>query len=413
LNPISLTLYAALRLSPADSIGVPVFLGGNTMYVPEMDADFNVCAFLDFVNEDQYTMTFDIPARYCDHSFAVGDPSPIIFWIDGVSHIVEGDAELTKLTELFGQRARSHQVLLDLGEMLNDARTGKFKARQEEWLAQELEVAFDDIFLEPPSRTKYWISRYRAALENARKLAEPPHPIDVRLRRASSEWLERFATKAELPMIASILGEASQGIYSIRQITEIMFAYISHRLSSASGSEIARLANDDTIRSLFDHGMYNYYLFEGWPHVPFTYNRPDFIRIMKARLLRGRERKSWRTAHLLSRLLFGDREAPAEIDEMALVYMQAELKAFKPAFDMAEYQYRDDEGLYGGPEMVDLARVIVNKFEQINDLSCVMHGDDRKRGVILGGRFQIWPESIEEYKEFLAKEQSEKANRSG
>jgi hypothetical protein len=411
LNPISLILYAALRLSPADSIGVPVFLGGNTMYVPEMDADFNIGGFMHFVNEDQYAITFDIPDRYRDHFFAVGDPSPIIFWINDASHIVEGDAEKAKLAEIFGPLARSHQVLLDLGDMLNDARTGKFRSRQEEWLAEEIEASFDDVFLEPPSRTKYWIARYRAALEHARKLAEPPHPIDVRLRRASSEWLEKFATKAELPMIASILGEASQEIYSVRQITEIMFGYISHRLGSANGSEIARLANDDTIRVLFQQGMYNYYLYEGWPHVPFKYNRPDFINVMKERLIRGRERKSWKTAHLLSRLLFGDREAPPEIDEMALLYMQAELKVFKSALTVAEARHRDDEGLYGGAEMAKLARTVVNKFEQVNDLSCVMHGDDRKRGVIMGGRFQVWPEEVEEYRTYLAKVRSDEASR--
>jgi hemolysin activation/secretion protein len=52
-----------------------------------------------------------------------------------------------------------------------------------------------------------------------------------------------------------------------------------------------------------------------------------------------------------------DREAPPEIDEMALLYMQAELKDFRPAFDMAEARYRDEEGLYGGLELVDLARI--------------------------------------------------------
>jgi hypothetical protein len=96
---------------------------------------------------------------------------------------------------------------------------------------------------------------------------------------------------------------------------------------------------------------------------------------------------------------------------MALLYMQAELKVLKSALTVAEAQHRDGEGLYGGVEMAELARTVVNKFEQVNDLSCVMHGDDRKRGVMMGGRFQVWPEEIEEYRTYLAKVRSDEASR--
>ena len=258
MTPDALSVSAAIRLSPVDSIGVPVFMAGNSMYLPEMDADFNIRAFLHFQNEEGYELTSLIPDDYRQQMFRVGDPAPIIFWVDQAPYIVEGDAEKAKLDEIFGIRARNHPVLRDLGGMLHDARTGVFKRQQEEWLARELEVSYGDVFLEPPSRTKYWIHRYRVALENARQLTQPPHPIDVRLRRASTEWLEKFATKAELPMIASLLGEASQGIYSVRQITEIMFAYLSNKLSTARPSEIKKIAADKTIRSLFAHGMYEF-----------------------------------------------------------------------------------------------------------------------------------------------------------
>lgn len=73
-------------------------------------------------------------------------------------------------------------------------------------------------------------------------ITQPPHPIDVRLRRASTEWLQEFATKAELPMISALLGEASQGIYSVRQITEIMFAYrISQEELASSAPKVLSL----------------------------------------------------------------------------------------------------------------------------------------------------------------------------
>jgi hypothetical protein len=286
--------------------------------------------------------------------------------------------------------------------MLNDARTGKIRERQDEWLAREIEAAFDDVFLEPPSRTRYWISRYRAALENARKLTQPPHPIDVRLRRASTEWLQRFATKAELPMVGAMLGEAAQGIYSVRQITEIMFAYISHRLTLDNSAEIAKLAGDETIKSLFKHGIYEFYLLEGWPHVPFAHNKPDFLEMMKSRLVRGRERGSWQTAHVLSRLLFGDREAPREVDDMALLYIQDVVKKYDAALYKAESENGYQGVMFGGTELTVLAQIIVRRFDQITDLSCIMHGEDRVKGAIMQGRFSVREEDAEKYRIYLA-----------
>ena len=110
------------------------------MYLPEMDADYNIISFIHFENEEHYEITRDVPEDYGDKLFRVGDPAPIMFWFKKVSRIVEGDAEKAKLEALFGLDARTHPVLRDLGEILDDARTGKIKAQQEEWLAQELKL---------------------------------------------------------------------------------------------------------------------------------------------------------------------------------------------------------------------------------------------------------------------------------
>jgi hypothetical protein len=115
LTPDALIVCKAIRLSPADSIGVPVFEAGNCLYLPEMDADFNISAFLDFENEDNYEITKDIPDDYRDHRFCVGDPAPIIFWVKSTVHMIEGDAEKAKLEEIFGLEARRHPVLRDWG----------------------------------------------------------------------------------------------------------------------------------------------------------------------------------------------------------------------------------------------------------------------------------------------------------
>lgn len=401
MTPDAMSVSAAIRLSPVDSIGVSVFLAGNSMYLPEMDADFNISRFLHFENEDGYELTSLIPDAYRQQMFRIGDPAPIIFWVDQAPYIVEGDAEKAKLDEIFGIRARTHPVLKDLGGMLHDARTGVFKRQQEEWLAKELEVSYGDVFLEPPSRTKYWIHRYRVALENARQLTQPPHPIDVRLRRASTEWLEKFATKAELPMIASLLGEASQGIYSVRQITEIMFAYLSNKLSTARSAEINKIAADETIGALFAHGMYEFYIENGWPNAPFNYAKLDFVEVMKQRLAQGKESGTWEVARQLSKVLFGDRDAPTEVDDVALMYIRPILGTYKSLLGEAESRYAYNGMKFTSEGLLDHSRAIVDCFDRIQELGCIMNGDDRKNGSMMDGRFQVDQDQVKWYREYL------------
>jgi hypothetical protein len=401
LTPDTLSVCAAIRLSPVDSIGVPVFMAGNSMYLPEMDADFNISAFMHFENEEGYELTFSIPDDYRQQMFRVGDPAPIVFWIDQAPYMVEGDAEKAKLEEIFGLNARLHPVLRDLGGMLHDARTGVFKRQQEEWLAKEIEVAYGDVFLEAPSRTKYWIHRYRVALENARQLTQPPHPIDVRLRRASTEWLEKFATKAELPMISSLLGEASQGIYSVRQITEIMFAYLSNKLSTARSTEISKIAADDTIRSLFAHGMYEFYINNGWPNAPFNYAKLDFVDVMKKRLAQGQESGTWQVALLLSKILFGDRHAPNEVDDAALMYIRPVIATYKKVLGEAESRFAYNGMRLTSEGLLEYSRTIVTCFDRIQELGCIMNGDDRKNGAMMDGRFQVDEGQVRWYRDYL------------
>ncbi|WP_157644448.1 hypothetical protein [Bradyrhizobium sp. WSM2793] len=380
---------------------MPIFESGNSMYLPEMDADYNISAFLQFENEDHYDLTQDVPEDYRERLFRVGDPAPIIFWFKRASHIIEGDAEKARLQTLFGLEAKTHPVLRDLGEMLDDARTGKIKAQQQEWFAQEVEASYNDVFLEEPSRTRYWVSRYRVALENARKLTQPPHPIDVRLRRASSRWMEMFATKAEFSMLTSILGEASQGIYSLGQITDIMFAYMSHRIAAVSSSEITRWLEDGTVRSLFGRGLYDMYLIDGWPHVPFEYNKPDFLGILKEKLIQGRERETWKVARLVSELVLGGKDSPREIDDLAMVYIKEVLNDYNTALYQANNNFGRNP-TYNDELPLDVAKTIVARHEQATDLSCIMHGDDRIRGIVQRNRFGLDEERAQMYRDYIA-----------
>jgi hypothetical protein len=97
---------------------------------------------------------------------------------------------------------------------------------------------------------------------------------------------------------------------------------------------------------------------------------------------------------------------------IGVAFIQLVLRDFLPSVGAAD-SFRDDQGLHGGPQLAELARGIVREFEQINDLSCIMHGDDRVRGQIMGGRFQVWPEEIEEFRTYLAELAKQRAEEGG
>jgi hypothetical protein len=398
----SAKLEGTIRLAPGvDSIGIPIFMAGNMMYVPEMDGDFRITKFLDFYNEDNFLVHRDVPDGYRSRRFLIGDPTPLPFWFNRALYFIEGDAEKEVLEQRFGIAARTDPVLSDMGRILDDARTGKINDRIAERKAEDLASGFDDVFLEAPTRTRYWLSRYRVALENARKFTSPPHPIDVRLRNASREWLQRFATKTEFPMVAALLGEASQGIYSTTQIRDIIFAYLSHRLSTNLIGELGRLNSDQTLKAMFPEGIYFHFLKSGWPWVPFGFERPDFIDIMKSRIADCSVKRSWVPASRLSQLLFGGRDAPNEVDDMVMMYIRKEIEELRKWINAAEDE-RDQVSVYrNDAEFIRCSINIVRTFDRVKDLSGITHGSERLSGKMVPGRFGLYEEQVATYRKLV------------
>jgi hypothetical protein len=394
---------AVLRLADkVDSIGVPIFYSGNEMYVPEMDGDFRITRFLDFYNEDGFLISDDIPDLYRKRTFSIGDPAPLPFWILGKSWVIEGDAEKAHVEKIFGVSARTHPVLQDMSRLLDDARSGRINARAAEWRANDLASGFDDIFLDPPSKTRYWLSRYRVALESARKFTTPPHPIDVRLRNASSEWLKKFATKADLNMIGSLLGDSAQGIYSAKQIREVVFAFVTQRLPSLSSGDLTQLLQHETVRALFPDGIYFFYIENGWSHVPFSYHRPDFLEVMKNCIVEGAQKHRWSFAARMAALLFGFKDAPRFIDDVVMIYLDQEVYAYRKALDHAREENKFPREYFDRPEYLARLVSVMYYYDRIQELSAVTHGSERASGKLMDGRFSIFQEDVEEFRALLS-----------
>jgi hypothetical protein len=392
-EPLTATLIGAVKLVPeADGIGVAVFIAGNVMRVPKMDGEFRIVDFLEFYNEQGFQIIYDLPQRYKGREVRLGDPSPLPFWNKGICNIVEGDAERALLEHMFGVEPHTDLVLRDLGRMLDDARSGRINAQIAEWEAADLASGFDDVFLGPPSRTRYWVSRYRVALQNARKLANPPHPIDVRLRNAANLWLQKFATRSEPAMLGSILGTSAQGIFSSEQIRNILFAYIEHKLAVKNKADLETIFREDTASVIFPRGIYYYFVKNGWPHVPFKYTRADLVDLMKQAVTHGSERSNYDNAVKLSKLLFGNEDAPNAVDDHAMVFISRAVSAFRSIKERGE---EDLEQFPLTSNKSDWSREALQQYMLIEQLSRICHGSDRVAGNMMEGRFGIDPDEIE------------------
>lgn len=389
-----------IRLVPdIDSIGIPVFMTGNSMFVPEMDGDFRIQKFLDFYNEEGFTLVYNIPEYYALKKFSLGDPAPIPFWIKKVCHIIEGDAEASQPEKLFGSKARTSDVLRDLTRLLDDARSGRIKARIDEWNAEKLAASYGEVFLEPPARSRYWVSKYKAALKAARKLAQPPHPIDVRLRNVSREWLEKFASKADLGLIGGVLGDAASGIYSIDQIRDIVFAFVAHKIGTDFQSDLIAIEKDETVLSLFPQGVYRHFTMKGWPKVPFKYNRPDFNVLMKDKITNCMETGIFTQTLRVADILYRSEDAPEDIIDHAMLYIG------RLQYDLREYGRRmEDEFRQWSrrtDDWKDLGEHYVHKFDLIVNFSRICFGKDRYSERLLEGRFGLSGDEGEEIRQWL------------
>jgi hypothetical protein len=51
--------------------------------------------------------------------------------------------------------------------------------------------------------------------------------------------------------------------------------------------------------------------------------------------------------------------------------------------------------------LLDHSRTIVNCYDRIQELGCIMNGIDRKNGSMMEGRFQVSERQVEWYREYL------------
>jgi len=382
-------LYGAIRLVPdVDTIGIPLFVGGNGMFVPEMDADFRIIRFLDFLNDEGYVVDHNLPSHFQGRMFSIGSPTPLPFWYLGTSHFIEGDAESDDLISRFGKAASENPVLKDLGGLLNDARSGHFRRRREKWTADEIAAGFGDVFSEPPVHSRYWVRRYAVAVANARAICQPPHPIDIRLRRVALAWLQRFGSKTDFPRLLSILGKPQQGIITDKRLKDILFAFFVHKASSGNFYDVEKYVDHSFVLEVFPFGL-NYY-FERrreWPKVPFAYERPDsLVRLLASEIRQCNAARRFERAAKLTFLLYGRTQIPNYIDDITRPILNMQFNEFKQMRQAAGRIFADRRRK---SEWSETAQKLLQQYDRLMVLDGILNGDARLSKVIVDRRFGV------------------------
>jgi hypothetical protein len=383
-------LTGSIRLVPeVDTIGVPVFtaIRGNETFVPEMDGDFRIIEFSEFYNEHGYSIAYDLPSEFQDKHYGIGSSAPIPFWIENVCFIIPGDADKEEPVKLFGPQALTNPVLADIARLLDDARSGRIGERMREWTSENIANSFADVFHETPSRSRYWVTRYRVAVAGARRMAKPPHPIDNKLRQVAGDWLRRFGSKTDLPKLGGMLGQSAHQIFSKRQMTDILFAFLVSKLAQNDVKDLETYAQEPELHKAFSHGIYHHYIDNGWPTVPFHYERvDDFTRRMMNALLNCHENEDYRPAAKLALLLYGRARLPQQIESLAKTYMNR----MQYQFDQVR---REAIGIFSDRNASHCwqpyAEALLDYYDQLMDLEGIIVGRERMKREPYNNRFGV------------------------
>jgi hypothetical protein len=394
-------LFGAIRLVPrVDTIGIPLFSAGNGMFVPEMDAEFRITRFLDFFNEDGYTLDYELPKEYQGRIFSIGSPTPIPFWFSQTRHIIEGDAEREDLAKKFGCRAADESVLIDLGNLLDDARTGRLRQRKERWTADEIAAGFGDVFYEVPVHSPYWVRRYNVAVANARAIAQPPHPIDIRLRRVALEWIRRFATKTDFTRLVAVLGKAEDGIITSKRRTEILFAFLVHKTATGNFGQLAKYLDHPLIQDCFPFGLCYYFEKSGWPKVPFDYQRPanNLIHLLIDEIKIARRTQRFDRAAQITYLFYNRTHVPRLVDDHVMPILNESTDRFHEMRERAQDIFGDREFAH---QWRETAESLLQQYDQLMVLDGMLNGDARLSKTVVDRRFGVDAHYINELRRFL------------
>jgi hypothetical protein len=127
-----------------------------------------------------------------------------------------------------------------------------------------------------------------------------------------------------------ILGNPKNEIFSRRQFTDALFAFLVNKYAANEMTDIDVYIEEPALHGVFPNGLYGHYLEHGWPRVPFKYKQDEeFIANAVDELVNANDSQYFVRAAKIMFLLFGRAELPNQVDELARAYLQKAGLEFK------------------------------------------------------------------------------------
>ncbi|UWU79128.1 hypothetical protein N2603_11910 [Bradyrhizobium huanghuaihaiense] len=325
----SAKMLGAVRLTEAaDGIGIALFgfSNSNETYVAETDYELRITDFVP-VRPDEYPIDYSITREAQAAPVQIGDACPIPYWIDNKPGLLRGSVSLSEFDEHFGEASSTEGVIAELREIISRSRTRHYQKQRHLDAEKQVLKDFEDIFSDYPVHSRYWISRFRAAVLNAIQLDdEQQASMRTRLRHRILEWVERFRYKSQLRLLSTALSSAQPHILDRLEVQLILFDYLAQRFDKRDIAALRRPDVRDVILEYFPKGLHGF----------ITEDKPEILRMLGERsaefaydtlwvgsrvnlvlrflqMFPESETGDFRDVIVTSSVIFGSSELPAEV----------------------------------------------------------------------------------------------------
>jgi hypothetical protein len=392
----SAKMLGALRLTEAvDGIGIALFRVGssNRTFVAETDYDLRITNFVP-VNPAEYPIDYSITPEAQLTAVNIGDACPIPFWIDNKPGLVRGDVSLKEFDDQFETDAFAQGVVAELRAIIDKSRAQFYQQQRQIDAQQQVLKDFADIFDDYPAHSRYWVSRFRAAVINAVKLDDEFHAdTRSRLRRRVLEWVERFRNKCQLRLLSAALSSAQPHVLTRLEVQLILFDYLTQRFDRGDISALRRPDVRDVIHEYFPMGLHGFITLDkpeilqllGEPSAEFAYDalwngsRVNLVHRF-LQMFPENETGDFHDLIIASSVIFGSSELPKEVYDRVDNAYSAKLFDLETEINHAYRTVFRERG--NSDSWPDVAEGFLSKIDEVNGLLRLREGVYRLSGKI-------------------------------
>jgi len=234
----------------------------------------------------------------------------------------------------------------------------------------------------------YWVRRYNVAVTNARAITQPPHPVDIKLRRVALEWFKRFATKTDFPRLVAVLGKPENGIITKKRRKDILFAFLVHKSATGNFDQLTKHLEHPLIQEHFPFGISDHFERTDWPKVPFEYQRPanHLVHLLIDEIRAAKRTQRFERAAEMTYLFYRRTHVPRLVDDHVMPILNENVELFHT-------MRQNSEKIFAGREFAaewrETAASLLRQYDKLMLLDGILNGDARLSKTVVDRRFGV------------------------